>query len=633
MAERDYQIWGIEEILKYFEVKTGNPVVAMPTGTGKSHMISGFALKALRAYPMTRIMVLTHVKELIQQNYNKFIDAWPTAPAGIFSAGLNKKEFHLPITFGGIASVAKKAHLFAHIDLLFIDECDLVNPTEKSMYAKFIAQLKKQNPYLKVIGLTATPWRAGLGHITNEGGLFTDVAVDMTGVDAFNWFIEEGYLIPLVPKRTKLQLDITGVHMRGGDYVESELQLAVDKDYITEAALREVISVAGDRKRWLIFASGVQHAKNIVTMLHMLGVSAKAVYSGMEKDGGNRDKTLDEHKRGDFTAIVNNNILTTGYDDAYIDLIIMLRPTGSSRLWVQMLGRGTRPVYDWPHYPETKDERLAAILNSCKHNCLVLDFASNGRKLGPINDPVIPRQRGKGPPGIAPVKDCPVCEMENHTTVRFCGGKPKTHPNFNPAAGCGYEFIFEVKLKIEASTTELIKGKIDLPVVESFKVDQITYTLHVKVGSEPMMKVTYYCGLKNFTDFVCVQHPDGNYARKRARDWWKQRTQLPVPSNTDDALDQAQTLAAPTHLEVWINQKYPTITRYCFDGSNFGRIDAGTAMATPIPEKTITSQRMRVEALPENLTELNIAAPRPMTPARQQLQTMGFDDMDDDIPF
>jgi len=229
MMLRNYQDWTVKETWRYFAEHNGNPVIAMPTGTGKSHVIAGLLQSMLFAFPNTRAMMLTHVKELIQQNYNKFLQSWPNAPVGIYSAGLNKKELTQQISFGGIASVVKKATQFGHIDLLFIDECDLVSPNEATMYSRFVKILKIKNPHLKVIGLTATPWRAGLGAITNEGGLFTDVCVDMCGVDAFNWFITEGYLVPLIPKKTKLELDVTGVHMRGGEFVEKELQLAVNK--------------------------------------------------------------------------------------------------------------------------------------------------------------------------------------------------------------------------------------------------------------------------------------------------------------------------------------------------------------------------------------------------------------------
>lgn len=608
MAERDYQTWAVKEVWRYFSEHTGNPVIAMPVGTGKSHVIASLALSMLQAFPRTRLMVLTHVKELIQQNFNKFVDAWHNAPVGIYSAGLNKKEFHYPITFAGIASVAKKADLFGHIDIVFVDECDLVSPSETTMYNKFFKQLRARNPALKVVGLTATPWRAGLGAITNEGGLFTDVCVDMTGVDPFNWFISEGYLVPLIPKPTKLELDVTGVHMRGGEFISSELQHAVDKQAITLKALHETMEIAHDRHSWLVFASGVEHTKHIAEELNILGVSAVAIYSGMEDKA--RDEAIAAFKAGTIRALVNNNILTTGFDAPLIDLILMLRPTGSSRLWVQMLGRGTRPWYAEGYNLETREGRLSAIAASQKQNCLVLDFAANIRKLGPINDPVIPRQKGKGSPGEAPVKLCTSCNTYNHASVRHC---------FN----CGAEFVFVTKLKIEASTATLIKGKVDLPVVEPFKVDHITHNIHHKAGSPPMMKITYYSGLMNFTEYICVQHPPGNFARKRAMDWWKMRSKLPMPETTDEALDLAPGLLLPTHLEVWVNQKYPQIMRYCFDGSNFGRQEASDVLGVVTPSTSTTTQRDTFDPVP----------PARTATINRQHMAAGFDDMDDDIPF
>jgi DNA repair protein RadD len=623
MTARDYQAWAVQETWRYFEQNTGNPVIAMPVGTGKSHVIAELLKSILQAFPRTRAMMLTHVKELIEQNYKKFVQSWPTAPV----AGLNKKEFHQQITFAGIASVAKKAMLFGHIDLVFVDECDLVSPSEKTMYAKFFAELRKRNPHMKVIGLTATPWRAGLGAITNEGGIFTDVCVDMTGIDAFNWFIDEGYLVPLIPKPTKLELDVSGVHMRGGEFIASELQHAVDKQQITRRALLETLEIAHDRHSWLVFASGVEHAQHIAEELNSMGVSAEAVYSGM--DAKKRDDSINAAKAGELRALVNNNILTTGFDMPRLDLILMLRPTGSSRLWVQMLGRGTRPWYADGFDLNTKEGRLGAIAASPKQNTLVLDFAANIRKLGPINDPVIPRQKGKGPPGEAPIKLCEQCDTYNHASARYCGGKPISHPEFNRAKGCGHEFLFVTKLKVEASTATLIKGKMDLPIVESFKVDHITYTLHHKVGSEPMVKVTYYCGLKNFVDYVCVQHAEGNYAKKRARDWWKMRSSVPMPENTDDALDQVGNLAYPTHLEVWINQKYPTIQRYCFDGSNFGRNGAAEVAGSPAPSIVATKERDRHAEADRAYTAAETAQmSKPSTYNKNE-----WNDMDDDIPF
>lgn len=636
--EREYQSWGIDTIWEYFgnaakEVEAAllldpdaplreyNPVVAMPTGTGKSHVISGLSRSMLIAYPRTRIIVLTHVKELIQQNFDKFMQAWPTAPAGIYSAGLNKKQLGASVTFAGIGSVAKNAALFGYVDVLMIDECDLVSDKEQSMYRFFISELRKVNPRLKVIGLTATPWRSGIGLITEEeAGIFTDIPVDMTGVDAFNWFVDQGYLIPLVTKPTKIELDVTGVHIRGGDYVGGELERAVNKLDITEAALREAMEVGFGRRKWLIFASGIDHAKSIAEILSAMGVEARAVHS---KDTKGRDRDIDwfRNYQGEAPiALVNMGILTTGFDDPTIDLIVMLRPTQSARLWVQMLGRGTRPWYMPGYDLSTQEGRLLAILNSPKHNCMVLDYAANIRKLGPINDPVIPRKKGKGGPQPAPVKRCEHCTTYNHTTARFCGGKSKTDPAFNPAAGCGEEFVFQINLKVEASSQEIIK-KADLPIVKTFDVDHITYALHTKVGAKPMMKVTYFCGMARFTDYVCIEHEKGSFPRKKAMDWWRERSTetMPVPVAVDVALEYSSMLKAPTHLDVHINVKYPVIMRYCFDGSRFGAIQVTDPSALRMP--TVTTEAKRFS----NDDDIPLDSMK-LSPAR-------FDEMDSDIPF
>lgn len=203
MKPRDYQEYGISELIRYFEEGgTGNPVLAMPTGTGKSIVIAEFIRLVCSKWPGQRIMMLTHVKELIQQNFNKLMSVWPTAPAGIYSAGIGKKEANFPIIFGGIQSVHKKPELFGHIDLIIVDECHLIPKKSNTTYRKLIDFLSRVNPNLKVIGLTATPYRLGMGLITDEDGLFDEICCDMTSLDVFNWFFDEGYLTTLVPKRT-----------------------------------------------------------------------------------------------------------------------------------------------------------------------------------------------------------------------------------------------------------------------------------------------------------------------------------------------------------------------------------------------------------------------------------------------
>ena len=577
ILDRDYQVEAVQSIWTYFTRNTGNPVIAMPTGTGKSIVIARFLQSVFSSYPNQKILILTHVKELIQQNYEKLMMVWEFAPAGIYSAGLNQRVSHKAITFAGIASVAKKASLFGHVDLILIDEAHLVSPSEATMYQAFIGGLLATNPWLKVVGLTATPWRLGHGHITDPvvkpsgeevPSIFSDVCFDITSIEPFNRLIAEGYLCPLVPKRTATVLDVDGVHMRGGEFIESELQTAVDKDEVTLAALKEAMELGHDRRKWLIFASGTDHADHIADMLNTLGISAGCVHSKRE----GRDQTIRDFKAGRLRAIVNNNVLTTGFDDPEIDMIVVLRPTASSVLWVQMLGRGTRPLYAPGFDLMTLDGRLAAIAAGGKANCLVLDYAQNTRRLGPINDPVVPRRKGqKG--GEAPVKLCPACDCYVHASLRYCNGLKLD------GSTCGHEFVFENKLKQSAGAIELIKG--DMPITEVFKVDHITVAKHEKVGVPAMMKVTYYCGYRMFSEYVCPEHPVTNFAHKKARSWWKVRSNDTIPATTPALIEVAPTLPAPTHIRVWTNKKWPEILATCFDGTAFNTVEPSDYDSAP----------------------------------------------------
>lgn len=554
MKLRDYQVAAVDSIFEYFaRGGRGNPIVALPTGTGKSVVIAAFVRRAMELYPTTRVMKLTHVKELIAQNLDKLLAFWPTAPAGVYSAGLGRKDLGHPILFGGVGTVARGTpEMFGRIDLLLIDECHLVSPKESTMYQLVIKGLKEINPYLKVIGFTATHYRLGHGMLTEEGGLFTDVCFDMTRMDAFNWLLAEGYLARLVPKPTSVELDISGVHMHGGEYKQNELQAAVDKDEITYAAVQEMMAYGHDRSHWLIFASGIEHAVHVAAMLDSLGVSATYVHSKMTD--AQRDANIEGFKAGRFRAMVNNGILTTGFDFPAIDLIGMLRPTQSPSLWVQMLGRGTRPLYAPGFDLETTEGRLASITNSAKQNCLVLDFAGNTRRLGPINDPVLPKRKGKGT-GVAPVKVCEACGTYNHASVRFC-------------EHCGAEFPREVKIKQHASSDALIADGDDTPKTEVFKVDRVIYNEHRKEGRPPTIQVSYFCGLRMFKEWVCLEHE--GYASKKARDWWRERALDEPPETTAEALTALDTLRTPSHIRVWLKPKYDEVLAYDYTGTAFG---------------------------------------------------------------
>jgi DNA repair protein RadD len=262
-----------------------------------------------------------------------------------------------------------------------------------------------------------------------------------------------------------------------------------------------------------------------------------------------RDANISGFLAGKYRAMVNNGILTTGFDFPGIDLIGMLRPTKSPSLWVQMLGRGTRPVYAEDFDLLTTEGRLASIAAGPKQNCLVLDFAGNTLRLGPINDPVLPKRKGEGGGGIAPVKLCPVCGTYNHASVRYC-------------VSCGNEFPKEVKIKERAGTEELLASS--TPIFEVFKVDRVVYGIHRKEGSPPSLRVEYFSGLRMFKEWHCFEH--SGVPRKKARDFWRENSGTEPPESVDEAIIRLPELRTPTGIRVELKPKYDQVLYHYYNG-------------------------------------------------------------------
>lgn len=554
---RLYQIEAVQALFNYWAACFGNPVLALPTGTGKSLVIAEFIRLALTLYPGTKILVLAHVKELIEQNFEKLLEIAPTINAGIYSAGLGRKDFGRDVIFGGIGSVSKRPELFAP-DIILIDECHTVSVKETTLYRKLIAALKLRKPHLKVAGLSATPYRLGQGMIIEPGGIFTDIAYDITSMEEFNNLVREGYICPLVPKKMRTELDLSEVHTVAGDYNQRELAAAVDKESITRAALAEMLEIGHDRNSWLIFASGISHCVHVANTLCEMGISAVAVHSNTKEfpmTSEARDSAVADFKGGRVRALVNNGVFTTGFDFPGIDLIGVLRPTQSPGLWVQMLGRGTRPLW-LPGYDISTTEGRLACIAAGKRNCLVLDYAGNTRRLGPINDPKKPRPRGKGPKGDVPAKLCPECNTFNHVSARKC---------------CECDFIFPIKttLQTQSSDDDLIAGMTEPqhPICEWFDVVSVTYSKHkswngkrrIRGRVPETMRVSYNCGLRSFTEHKCFEH-DG-HAKLAARQWWIESGGggLTIPQTIDEAIARRFELREPKKIKVWLNTKYPKI--------------------------------------------------------------------------
>lgn len=473
---RPYQRRTINDLYAWFEKNSkGNPCLVLPTGAGKSHIVAALCKEAVQEWPETRILMLTHVKELIEQNAEKLRQHWPNAPMGIYSAGLGRRQLGEPITFAGIQSVRNKAEQIGHIDLCIIDECHLVSHKDEGGYRTLLARLKEINPALRIIGLTATPYRLGHGLITDQPAIF-DELIEPVSIEELIYL---GHLSRLTSKTTEAEYDLSGVHKRGGEYIESELADAVNTEEQNVSVVDEVISRAGDRKAWLFFCTGIAHARAVAVKLMERGIVADCVTGDTPK--AEREQILADFKAGKIRALTNANVLTTGFDYPDIDLIAMLRPTMSPSLYVQMAGRGMR-------------------VKSHTDHCLVLDFAGVVKMHGPITAVQPPIKGGNGP---APTKDCPNCHEIINLGVMVC-------------PSCGFEFKPSEE---EQEKKPLVLHNDDIMGIEPSVMDVTSWLWkrHVsKASGKEMLKVTYYGALSDppVNEYLAVTH-DG-YAGQKA---------------------------------------------------------------------------------------------------------------------
>ena len=512
---RPYQRKAIDDLYKWFENNTyGNPVLNLPTGAGKSHIVAALCKEAVQNYPGTRILMLTHTRELIAQNAEKMRLHWPNAPLGIYSAGLKRSDID-QITFAGIQSVRKKAEKLGSQSLIIIDECHLTNNDQVGGYRSLIAALEEINPKVRVIGLSASPYRLGQGKLTDgDSPLFHSIIEPVTVSE----LISDGYLAHLKSKHTYAHIDTSMIRMRGGEYIPREAEEATSA--ILEAAIGETILRAEGRKHWLIFCSGVETSEQAAQILNAQGIPADSLSSKNSK--AERDEIIRKFKAGEIRALTNMNILTVGFDFTDIDLIVMLRPTASPSLYLQMAGRGLR-------------------LKSHTDHCLVLDFVGNVEKHGPITNVNPPRPR-RQMEGETPIKVCPDCFEQLLISTREC---PE----------CGHEFKAEPKPMRLSNADIMGIEPMDMAVTDW------KWSAHTsRTSGKEMIKVKYYGGLSDpvITEYFPITH--GGTVERRAYE------QIQVIAK------HAELIGAPTGrtmkgLADWFNTgRHPRILRYMKNG-------------------------------------------------------------------
>lgn len=537
---RPYQLEAVDALFGYFEEHAGNPILSLPTAAGKSVIQAAFIRRVLEQWPRERFLLVSHSQELLVQNASKIEAMVPGASVGVYSAGLGRKETGYQITVAGIQSVYKRAHKMGEVAIVIVDECHLVSKSGDTMYEKFFAELRRYCPHTKIVGMSATPYRLDSGPlIKGESRIFTHLAYSVSIKD----LIQQGYIAPLVTASTVTRADTSEVKKSGGEFIVGQLERAMNRANITSPALDEVERLCVDRKSWLVFAVGVDHAHAVNAELAARSIQSAVVVGDTPK--AERDRHLLDFKSSRLRALVSVGVLTTGFDAPNADALICLRPTCSPGLWVQMVGRVTR-------------------LSPGKANGLVLDFTSNTRTHGPVD---LIEVDGDGNVRTSPLIVCPSCFEEIHKE-HVC---PKCGHNFTrPCPKCEAPVVIgsrecldcghtwgvtprEANHDTKASTASILSdGDSTMrEVVASWR-----FSTHKKADKPDSMCVTYEIDkLTVYREWICFEH--GGFATQKAATWWvRHGGGSPAPMTTLTALERQWELKMPIEIKVKRDGKY-----------------------------------------------------------------------------
>lgn len=561
MHLRGYQQAAVDSVYRYLRERDDNPVVVIPTGGGKTPVIATICQDAVTRW-QGRVLVIAHVKELLEQAVGKLRHVCPDLDVGVYSAGLNRRDTEQSVVVAGIQSIYQRACDLGGFDLILIDEAHTLPPDGDGMYRQLLQDAHVINPHVRVIGLTATPYRLKSGTICGPEYFLNEICYEI-GVKEL---IRDGFLSPLVSKNGTAKFDTDGLHVRAGEFVAGEAETLMDQAELVDAACHEIVERTQDRNAVLIFAAGVEHGRHVQRVLQeQHGVECGFICG--ETPPNERAELLARFRGnlqdGLFTRqplkyLCNVNVLTTGFDSTNIDCVVLLRPTMSPGLYYQMVGRGFR-------------------LHPGKQNCLILDYGGNVLRHGPVDQLKI-KEKSHESAGVAPAKECPECQSLIAAGYAVC-------------PDCGFEFPppETTKHAAVASSTGVLSGEV---TTLEYEVRDILYQVHRKrdapEDSPRTMRVDYRLGLDHWqSEWICFEH--SGWARRQAERWWKRRSPDPVPETSQLAVDIANAGGLA---------KVDAITVRSVAGEKFDRIVGCKIGPLPEPAQTLGGVSFADEDIP-----------------------------------
>lgn len=582
---RDYQQLSVDCMFRDLREDTEcTPVVVLPTGGGKSVVIA-VALMKLRSWNYTAL-ILCRTKELVEQNYQRLLEFNPAmeAFAGVYCAGLNRKDRSQPFIFATAQSVARNPQAFGFRNIVLVDECHQVPDREDSQYQQIMDGLRETNSKVRLAGLTATPYRVDGGFLVGEGKTFSHIAYEKP----LREMVEEGHLTPLSHVDVN-KVDLSEVAIVRGDFDPRQMSGAFE-----QCAARHASEIYGYAERnkvnsCLIFTSSVAHAKIVKDCLEELTSDTVGIVHG-ETPAALRDETIQRFKDEDLRFVVNVNVLTTGFDAPNIDMIVLLRATCSHSLYYQMVGRGMRkfPAKDVCHLidygdhvsrlgdvtgdsfgkdceasnPFAGDDDSDELTRSFEPMPKVCKKCNHARSTQDIWDAIHMVARSVWPEGNGFFNDYDLYYKkareiaENIATngsaswpkpLTEAGGLLKELLEKCPNKECGWAYSAQI-----IDVKPIVKE--DEPASEkvAWDVKKVSTVRHKSNAGRNSLKVTYHCSrdgqFRMFSDYIGFDGHTGFAKRK-----WRQLSLTSYPENTEDAVTMAMAgaIGIPDEVLVW----------------------------------------------------------------------------------
>jgi len=541
-ALRDYQQATVDAVWDYLATNKGrNPCVVIPTGGGKTPVIAELCRQACSAEWGGRVLVLAHQRELLEQAGQKLTAFAPEIRFGIYSASIGSRDTSELVVLCQIQSARRiGAGAFGRRDLILVDEAHLIPSSGDGQYRTFLAEARAATPHVRLVGLTATPYRLGSGMIIGSDQLLDEICYEVGVRD----LMDQGYLTRLIskPGHRNALVDLSDVKTTGGDFNEGDLVRAMTRGRLVADTVDDVLDKADGRKSGLIFATTIAHGENVVAELRNRGQRVEFITG--ETGGLERTWLLQEFRQGGIRWLVNVGTLTTGVDCPNIDCVVLLRPTKSTGLYYQMVGRGFR-------------------IHPDKADCLVLDYGRNIALHGPVDNLVSkPGKAGSKGGGATPMRACSECKEFCHAGLKNC-------------PYCGFEFPISETPDIPHDTRADESSPIlsDQIQEETAEIGEVMYSVHQPQGKRafdadgrpkpPSMRVDYFkkgeydgtdSTLMQFrllvSEWICLEHE--GFARAKAVAWWRTRSRDPVPVSIEAAVAAAEggALAFPKSVTV-----------------------------------------------------------------------------------